>query len=256
MVNPGVDDADDRRDLVAGAGAIEIDRADHVDEARSSADLLLGFAQRGGDGVDVAGLAPAAGKGDLAGVARHVLGALREKNRHARCAIDQRHQHRGRLATSPAPARRRSARSRCRSALGARASRMPTGCCSHAPGAQFRQPSCPCSGLNSGLPSIIYPTDTQERLVAPDTSTATDADAQCRPGRHRAAGRPAAGRPRGHRQGHLWPAGRHRSNAGCAPVRRPSAADRRAGPRQDQAGRDAGHRARHGQPSASSSRPT
>src|SRR5260370_11749472 len=54
---------------------------------------------------------------------------------------------------------------------------MPTVCCVHAPGAQFRQPSCPCPGLNSGLPSTIFHRQ-QERLVAPDTSTATDADAR------------------------------------------------------------------------------
>src|SRR6478609_1023813 len=55
---------------------------------------------------------------------------------------------------------------------------MPTGCFAHAPGAQFLQLSCPCSGLNSGLPSIIFPFDDRSALVAPDTSTATDADAQ------------------------------------------------------------------------------
>ena len=131
--------------------------------------------------------------------------------------------------------------------LRSRANRMPTGCCAHAPGAQFLQLSCPCSGLNSGLPSIQFPIDTTwSASVAPDTSTATDADALRRPGRHRTPGRPAAGRPRRHRQGHLWPAGCHRSNAGCAPVGRPPAADRRARPRQDQAGRDPGRRARHG----------
>src|SRR5260370_1702768 len=54
---------------------------------------------------------------------------------------------------------------------------MPTVCCVHAPGAQFRQPSCPCPGLNSGLPSTIFHQQ-MERLVAPDTSTATDADAR------------------------------------------------------------------------------
>src|SRR5436190_20227798 len=74
-------------------------------------------------------------------------------------------------------ARLRSARSRCRSAPSARANRMPTGYSAHAPGAQFLQLSCPCSGLNSGLPSIVIPIDRMERLVAPDTSTATDADA-------------------------------------------------------------------------------
>src|SRR3954467_5292709 len=54
---------------------------------------------------------------------------------------------------------------------------MPIAGFYHAPGAQFLRSSCPCSGLNSGLPSIVIPIDRMERLVAPDTSTATDADA-------------------------------------------------------------------------------
>src|SRR5258708_6117735 len=80
-------------------------------------------------------------------------------------------------AISQGAARRRSGRSRCSPAGRRPANPMPTGCCGRARDAQFRQPSCPCSGLNSGLPSL-YSRQQQERPVAPDTSTATDADAR------------------------------------------------------------------------------
>ena len=50
---------------IAGAGAVAVDRADHVDRRRRQRDLLLRLAQRGGDRV-LAGIDPAAGKGDLA----------------------------------------------------------------------------------------------------------------------------------------------------------------------------------------------
>ena len=65
---------------------------------------------------------------------------------------------------------------------------------------------------------------------------------------HDRRGREGAGRhfqdPRRGRPGHLRPGERRRAHAGGAAGRRPRAAGRRAGPCQDQAGRDAGHRAR------------
>ncbi len=72
-------------------------------------------------------------------------------------------------------------------------------------------------------------------------------------GRHdRARGgidrRPCARRQGRHRRGDLRPGHRGRARAGHRAVRRPCAAGRRARPRQDQAGRDHGHRARPRRP--------
>src|SRR5258708_24787008 len=76
-----------------------------------------------------------------------------------------------------ARARRRSTRSRCQAVGERRASPMPDAGCVRPPFALFRQLSCPCSSLNSGLPSNSIPLDHRSAPVAPDTSTATDADA-------------------------------------------------------------------------------
>ena len=54
--------------------------------------------------------------------------------------------------------------------------------------------------------------------------------------------------PRRRRPGHLRPGKRRRAHAGGAARRRPRAAGRRSRPRQDQAGRDARHRARPRRP--------
>src|SRR3546814_1594765 len=70
--------ADDRRHLEPGDRAIAIGRADHGDARRRQADLLLGFAQRGGGHVGIARIDAPAGKGDLAGMAAQRFGALGE----------------------------------------------------------------------------------------------------------------------------------------------------------------------------------
>src|SRR6266850_4487528 len=90
------DEADYRGDLVARAGAVMIDRADDVDEMPRQADFLLGLAQRRRHRVGIAVLPAAAGKGDLTGMARHVVGPLGQQYRDAGLAAHQRHQHGGR----------------------------------------------------------------------------------------------------------------------------------------------------------------
>src|SRR5216683_1357440 len=86
-------DAHDRRDLVARAGAVMVDRADHLDKTSRQAHLLLGLAQRRRHRVSVGRLRAAAGKGDLAGMARHVVGALRQQDRYAGLAAHQWHEN-------------------------------------------------------------------------------------------------------------------------------------------------------------------
>ena len=90
------DDADDRGDLEPGAGDVGVEPADDADELARQADLLLGLAQRGGDGVGILLLDPAAGKRDLPGMRREMRRALGQQHASCRRMVDQRHQHRGR----------------------------------------------------------------------------------------------------------------------------------------------------------------
>ena len=80
-------------DGVAGDGAIAVDRADHGHGRAWQADLLLRFAQRRLDDR-LAGIEPAAGKRDLAGVAAQRVGALGEDDAGAR-PVGDRDQYRG-----------------------------------------------------------------------------------------------------------------------------------------------------------------
>ena len=155
------------------------------------ADLLLGLAQRGAPRHRRrSAWRPAAGKGDLAGMARHVVGALGQQ--HGDAGLRDRTSGTSTAAgfeASPAPAPRRSARSRCRAAAGG------TG----KPDAKRLLRSRTRRTISSTVMPLFRPqfwaslkhnspsTSTWSALVAPDTSTATDADALRRPGRHRTA---------------------------------------------------------------------
>ena len=179
-------------------------------------------------------------------MARHVLGPLGEQNRHARL--------RDRTSGTSTAAGRQLLGQRHHAvqrevAAERRLGYRQTGC---QPPAAFAHTTHNFVNRHALVPASILgfphynPARQQERPGGPRYFDRDRRRRPRRPGRYRAPGRPAAGRPRRHRQGHLWPAGCHRSNAGCAPVGRPPAADRRAGPRQDQAGRDPGRRAGHG----------
>jgi hypothetical protein len=54
-----------------------VHRANDLDEIAGKPDLFFRLAQRRGGRVDIFSLPATAGKGDLAGMTRHVLGALR-----------------------------------------------------------------------------------------------------------------------------------------------------------------------------------
>ena len=88
------DDAEHRRDAVARTGDVVGHAADHLDGGRRQADLLERLAQRSLLGGSVGRIDAPAGKGDLAGMAAQLLGALGEKHGRLRAAVDHRDQHR------------------------------------------------------------------------------------------------------------------------------------------------------------------
>ena len=93
-----LDPADDRRDAIAGHRLVVGEAAEQRHAVARQADFLLGFAQRRGLDIGVVGFDAAAGKADLAGVVGQVGAALRQQDRQPVGAIDQRHEHGGRIA--------------------------------------------------------------------------------------------------------------------------------------------------------------
>src|SRR5260221_4255154 len=77
----GRDPRQRRQDAEPAEGQIEIEIAERLDQRRRQTDLLLGLAQRGTDRAYVMGIDLAAGKRDLAGVAREIRGPPRPGHR-------------------------------------------------------------------------------------------------------------------------------------------------------------------------------
>jgi hypothetical protein len=88
-------DADHRRDGKSSPRHVMIELPDRLDMAARHADFLLGLAQRRGDGIDIVILDPPAGKCDLTGMPRQMVGPFCEQDGNAVRPIYQGHQHGG-----------------------------------------------------------------------------------------------------------------------------------------------------------------